>query len=644
MKTRFTFLTRYAPAITLCCALVFAGCAKKKDEGTTSKPNGDGNPTTPKAGSAKPTVAFHTAEKIETADGFQTVKPYPLGDTRAVKGGAITTYILEFPQNLRRMGKESNTWLNYTIGDLCYQGLLNLDPNTLEFIPMLASEWKVSEDKQTFTFKINPAAKWSDGKPVVAQDVVASWKIRMDETLLAPSNILTFGKFDEPIAKSDSVVEVHAKEKNWRNFLYFSTMSILPAHEIGKISGGDYLKAYNYKLTANSGPYILNEEDIDKGKSVTLTRRDDFWGDDLEWNKGMYNFKKIRFLVVKDHELAYEKVVKGELDYFLIRKAEWWAKTLPEVDSVKNNWLVRQKVFNSAPNGVSGYALNMRKAPLDDVRVRKALQLLLDRKTLIEKLAYNEYTPTNSFYAGGPYESPENEKVGYDPGKAKELLAEAGWKETGPDGVLLKDGKRMSLNMLWYSPLSEKYLTSFQESCKSVGVEIKLERTQPETMWKTLMERKFEMATMAWGALVFPNPETSLESSLADKENTNNICGFKSERCDELFKEYDVAFNQEDRVRIIQEIDKIVTAQHTYVLHWYQPCQRVLYWNKFGMPDYGFHKVLEWEDAFATWWIDPDKKRALANARKNKTALPKVPLEVHYWDEKKPAEVAQASK
>lgn len=647
MMMRFSSWMRFVSVLTICSALILSGCSGGDD----SSPAGNGNTAKPSAGNGNgnggskpaPAVAMHVAEIIKTEDGFQTVKPYALGDPRAVKGGAITTYVLEFPQNLRRMGKESNTWLNYTIADLCYQGLLTLDPNTLEFIPMLASEWKVSEDKQTFTFKINPDAKWSDGKPVVAADIVASWKIRMDETLLAPSNILTYGKLDEPVAKSKDVVEVHAKERNWRNFLYFSTMSILPAHQIGNITGGDYLKEFNYKLTAVTGPYILNEEDVDKGKSVTLTRRDDFWAKDQKWNTGLYNFNKIRFLVVKDHELAYEKVVKGELDYFFIRKAEWWAKTLPEVEAVKNNWLIPQKVFNSAPNGVSGYALNMRNPPLDDLRVRKALQLLFDRKTLIEKLAYNEYTPMNSFYAGGPYENPDNEKLGYDPGRAKELLAEAGWKDTGPDGVLLKDGKRMSLNMLWYSALSEKYLTSFQESCKSVGIEIKLERTQPETLWKSLMERKFEIATMGWGALVFPNPETALESSLADKENTNNLSGFKSERCDELFKKYDVAFSQDERIAIIQEVDKIITAEHTFVLHWYQPCQRVLYWNKFGMPAYGFHKVLEWEDAFATWWVDPDKRAALGKARKNKTALPAVPRELHFWEKQEQGAVAQVS-
>ncbi len=577
-----------------------------------------------------------------TGEGWTTVEPYALGDSKALKGGAITTRIREWPGNLRRLGTESNTWLNYTIGDLVYQGLLTVDPNTLEFIPMLASHWKVSEDRTTFTFRIDPRAHWTDGKPVVAEDVVASWRIRMDETLLSPSSIITYGKLEEPVAKSKYIVEVKAKSQNWRNFLYFATMSILPAHQIGDITGEEYRKKFNYVQPVSTGPYVLYEEDIDKqNKTVTLTRREDFWAKDDLWNRGMYNFDKIRFTVVTDEEITFQKMIKGELDYYLVMKAEWWAKDLPAADSVKKNWLVRQKVYNAAPNGTGGFAINMRNAPLDDVRLRKALQYLYDRDTLIETLAFNEYTPLNSYYAGGPYENPENEKIGYDQKAAVALLEEAGWTEIGGDGIRTKDGKRLSLKLAWYSDSQEKFLTSFKETCEKVGVEIVLDRTNPETLWKNFMAREFQMASIQWGALVFPNPETSFKSELADVDDTNNITGFKSERCDELFKEYDVAFSQEERVRIIQEIDGLVYEQHPYVLSWYQPCQRVMYWNKFGMPEYGFHRVLEWEDAFATWWLDPEKKKALDKARKAGDKLPAEPLEIRYW-EKKP-EVAEAN-
>jgi len=634
-------------ALGLAVCVSLTGCfSGSSDNKSSSNGNGGTTAETPvveiEFPEGDPDVSAELGGPGFTGEGWTTVEAYPLGDTRAVKGGTISTSIRDWPGNLRRIGTASNTWLNYTIGDLCYQGLVTLNPNTLEYIPMLASHWKISEDKMTFTFRINPKAHWSDGKPVVAQDIVTSWKIRMDETILSPSSSLTYGKLNEPVATSKYIVEVTAKDQNWRNFLYFATMSILPDHEVGSITGTEYLDKFNYKLTAVTGPYNLHERDIDKDKSVVLSRRKDFWAKDSKWNEGLYNFDKIRFVVVQDPELSFQKTCKGELDFFYIQKSEWWAKDLPELDAVKNGWLVRQKIFNDAPNGVSGFAINMREAPMDDVNVRKALQCLYDRKTLIEKLAYNEYVPTNSFWPGSEYENPENPKVSYDPAQAVKLLSEAGWKKRGPDGVLVKDGKRLSLTLTWYSPAKEKFLTSFQESCSKAGVEIKLNRINPETTWKNLMERKFQMVSIGWGGLIFPNPETSLKSSLADKNDNNNITGFKSEECDELYKKYDVAFSQEERRNIIREIDKIVSNQHSYVLEWYQPCQRILFWNKFGIPNYGLHRTLEWEDAFASWWIDPEKSKALKQARREDTKLSSPPLELHYWEQQK-AKAEQAS-
>src|SRR5206468_2479301 len=109
--------------------------------------------------------------------------------------------------------------------------------------------------------------------------------------------------------------------------------------------------------------------------------------------------------VVTEPELAFKKTIKGELDIFFVQKAEWWARDLPEVPAVQKGWLVRQKIFNDAPNTLVGFALNQRNPPLDSVQVREALQYLYDRETLIAKLAYGEYKPTDSYYPGGEYAS-----------------------------------------------------------------------------------------------------------------------------------------------------------------------------------------------------------------------------------------------
>ncbi|MEX2285956.1 MAG: ABC transporter substrate-binding protein [Planctomycetaceae bacterium] len=624
----------YALFVASLLAAVIVGCTDS-DSGTRNDGAGSGaaNVEFP---DGDPSVSAADGGPGFTGEGWTTATPYPLGDPKAVKGGAIRSHISEWPGNLRMAGSGSNTALNYLVGDLCYQGLLSLDPNTLEFIPQLASHWKISEDQMTFTYRINPRAHWSDGKPVVAADVVATWTLMMDPTLQEPSNILTYGKFHKPVAKTKYIVEVTAKDKNWRNFLYFSAaLALFPAHEIGSITGKEYLDKYNYAYTASTGPYIVHMRDVVKGKSVTITRREDFWAINDEWNKGRYNFDKIRFEVVPDPQLAFQKVCKGDLDFFNITDSEWWAKDLPNLPAVQKGWLARQKIFNDAPNIFAGFAMNTRTPPLDDLRVRKALQYLYQRDVLIEKLDYNESVPTNSHWPGSEYENPDNEHIAYDPQKADELLRQAGWSETGPDGVRVKNGQRLSLTLTWYNPITEKFLTSFKETCSKVGVEILLDRSNRETMWKNLMERKFQMVHMRWGGLVFPNPETSLHSTLADQNDNNNITGFKNARCDELFEKYDAAFTQDDRRQIIREIDKIFTSEYHYAMEWYLPCQRILYWNKFGIPEFGLPRVSDWDQAYVTWWIDPDKAEKLRAARQEDAPLPIPPLEIHYWEQHK---------
>lgn len=624
--------------LALISAFISSGCTTQQPEKTAKTPGQDSPdraaPVVVEFPDGDPSVPPELGGPGFTGEGWTTHKPFQMGDPKAVKGGAMRSYIPEWPGNLRLVGTGANTVTNYLIQQLCYMSLLGMDGDTLEWVPALASHWKISDDKMTFSYRINPKAHWSDGRPVTSADVIASYNLQMDPTTQDPSGQLVFGKFHPPEAKSKYIVEVKAKTRNWRNFMYFSSVGlpIMPAHEIGDITGKEYLDKYNYKYTAVTGPYIVHDRDIVKGKSITVTRRSDWWAEKEPWFKGLYNFGKIKFVVVSDLELAFEKACKGQLDYFQVGKAEWWAKDLPKLPAVEKGWLVRQKFFNDAAAGIRGFALNMRRPPLDELNVRKALQFLYDREKLIEKLAYNEYTPMDSYYAGGPYANPKNDRIRYDPEQAVKLLAEAGWSERAPDGIYTKDGRRLSLTLTYDSPTVEKYLTAFKQACRDVGIDIKLERVDREARWKNLMERKFQMCFTGWTGLIFPNPETSFHSKLAVQNDNNNITGFSSDRVDEICDEYDVCFDQQERIKLIQEVDHIVFNDHPYVLWWYQPCQRVMYWNKFGMPKYGMRRYGEsFDDPYILWWVDPEKEKALKEARRNDTSLPIPPIDNRYW-------------
>src|SRR5438093_6482914 len=171
-------------------------------------------------------------------EGWETNTHFALqGDPHALKGGVLRDHLEDYPGTLRIFGPESNSQFNYGTTSMLYDSLLGVDPNTLEYIPALATHWQTSADKMIFRFRINPNARFSDGMPVTADDVVATWNFIMDPPLQAPSERLTFGKFDPPVAESKYIVRVKAKELNWRNFLYFSGMAILPAHVLKTMNG-----------------------------------------------------------------------------------------------------------------------------------------------------------------------------------------------------------------------------------------------------------------------------------------------------------------------------------------------------------------------------------------------------------------------
>ena len=164
-----------------------------------------------------------------TGEGWLTrTEVSQVANPEAPQGGEMSKFLLDWPATLRMHGANNNTAFNYEVSELLYMSLLDLDKVTLDFAPSLATHWWISEDKQTYRFRINPAAKWSDGTPVTADDIVATFEMMMDPSLKDPSSILTFGKLETPVAKSKYIVEVKAKEDNWRNFLYFSQFARPP--------------------------------------------------------------------------------------------------------------------------------------------------------------------------------------------------------------------------------------------------------------------------------------------------------------------------------------------------------------------------------------------------------------------------------
>jgi len=529
----------------------------------------------------------------------------------------------DFPATFRYYGPNISEW-NLSVNELVYESLLYLHPTTLEFIPGLATHWQISSDRQTYRFRINPNARWSDGMPVTADDVIASWRLVVDKGLQDPARNLQYSNFDPPVAESKYIVSVHAKSDNWQNFMYFAVgarlggMFIYPAHVLKGLTGDAYIRQYNYKMLPGSGPYQINEQDVQRGRSLTIRKRPDYWAAKHRRSIGTANFDQIQQNIVRDRGLEFEMFKRGDIDYYFVQRAAEWVQEL-NYPNIKRGLNQKRKIFNHDPVGIAGLAMNTRREPFNDVRVRKALRHLHNRESMVEKLMFNEYFLIDSFFPASPYENPANEKIRYDPQKAVALLAEAGWKDRDANGRLTRNGKPLTIEFVYAQQPTERYLTIYQEDLRRVGITANLRFTTWETLIKLLDDRAFDMASIAYTGELFPTPDINWLSELADQKNNNNITGFKNARADEIMRQYQKTFEIGERTKLLRELDGILSAEHHWLFEWTAPYQRVVYWHKFGYPQGSLTRTGSFRDMAWLWWIDPERDRRLGEAMRDQS-------------------------
>ncbi len=589
-------------------------------------------------------VAAITAAAAPTQDdtGWQDGGDYiPMGDPAAKRDlpeRAIKIWWPSYPPTLRTDGPDSNLVQTRTVHNLMYESLVGIDPNTEEFVPTLAKQWRIETDyekgRQTFSFKLNPAARFSNGKPVTAEDVHASWWHMTQEDRRDPSNVLVFSQFEEPVIVDEHTVKVSTNKLNWRLFLYFSGMKIFPKEFI-KIPGDEYIEKYNWAFIPGSGPYVMKDGGMKEGESLILTRRADWWAENERWGKNTYNFGKVKCVVVRDRELLYQKFLADEFDHFRVYKAQRWVEEIPEEGAVKSGWIKQRKIYNESPQGFAGFAFNMRKPPFDDLRVRKAWAHLFNRERLIEKLFFNEYEMIDSYFPGRDWGNGEkNPKIRFDPDLAEELLWEAGYKERDDDGYLVNEaGERLEVTLTYGAQGWERIWLVVRDDYEDAGIKLNLKLIDPASLIKKIGERQFKVHFQSWGAMLFPNPRTAWSSELADKLSNNNIPGFKNAEVDKLLEEYDVIFDRARQKEIVRRIDELLFEQMPYALAWYGPFERILYWDRFGHPEKFWSRIGDDPDEqiLAYWWWDKEKIERLDKARKAGTDLPQGDVVQRPW-------------
>lgn len=547
----------------------------------------------------------------------------PTGDPHALKGGQISIVMTDFPKSFNYyVNPSSDAGLVY---GFLYESLAELDPKTLEYQPLLAESWTISADKKVFTFKMNPKAHWADGSPVTAQDVKFTYDTIMNPKNLTSGARISMSRFDAPKVIDDQTISFTAKTVHFQNFIALASLTILPKR---LFAGKDFNKDFNMSLPPGSGPYTLSE--VKEGRYYTLSRRKNYWGENMPLHVGTNNFDRIKVRIITNEEMAFEAFKKGEFDLFVENMAKRWVKETSG-GNFKMNWIVKRKIFNYAPQGFQGLVFNMRKPFFKDVRVRKAICMLQDRKMLLEKLMYNQYEPLNSYWPSISIGSNTNPEINYDPEAAKKLLAEAGYNRVDSDGFLINTaGQRAEFTIDYTSESWERHLTVIKEDCAKAGVKVDLELISWATLLKRSEQYNFDSTVMAWSGDLFPDPEGQWHSKHVNEPGGANYAGYQNPEVDKLIDSMAGDFNARHREETIKKIDAIIYKEYPYALQWGANYNRVYYWNKFGMPKTFYSPISDWSGVLSYWWYNPAQDRKLKEAKAHNKPLPAEEVNVYY--------------
>lgn len=550
-------------------------------------------------------------------------EPSPLASEWAEPGGTMRVAASQFPKSFNYY-LDNNVFSSQLFGYL-YDSLLTLNGLTLEQEPALAEKVVVSDDKLVFTVHLDPEARWSDGEPVSADDVVWTFNAVMDPENLTGPHKVALARFEPPVKLDARTVRFTAKQVHWRNLLAIGGLQVLPA---------DWWRdqpfnEVNFEFPVVSGPYAIAE--LSEPDFVVLEKRGDYWAADDPRNVGRSNFDRLRFLFYPDRNLAFDNFRAGNFDVFAVYRARRWARET-QGEAFEKNWIVRQGVRNDQPVGFQGFAMNMRREPFDDRRVRKALAHLLDRKRMNATLMFNQYALTASYYPDLYPEGNPNPLISYDVDKAQALLEEAGWK-VNSRGKLEKDGEALVIDFLTRSPTSDQFLIIYREALEEVGIELNIVRKDGSAWTKDMNEYNYDMTWASWGAGTFKDPEAMWHSKYKDQASGVNITGFADPEVDALIDRTMGMFDVEARNELVREIDAKVVAEVPYVLLWHIDFVRLLYWNRFGTPDHVLTKYGSESAAQGLWWFDPDLDADLKGARRDGKKLPPRPGKVFFHEE-----------
>ncbi|MFO1090014.1 MAG: extracellular solute-binding protein [Hyphomicrobiales bacterium] len=462
---------------------------------------------------------------------------------------------------------------------------------------LIAETIDVSDDRTTVTFRLRPEAKFSDGKPVTAEDVKFSLETLRDHG--RPNFKSYYSRVKAVETPDPRTVVFRLPEGDRELVMLLGLMPVLPKH---------YFEGRNFEATSldppiGSGPYVVGE--VKPGESIVYRRDPNYWGKDLPVNRGLWNFDTVRFDYFRDTTTGFEALKKGLVDVRSEPDPVRWA-TGYDFPGVKDGTLKKDELVLGVPRPASGIVMNTRRAPLSDIRVRQALIKAFDFEWANTNLFYGLMVRTEGYFDGsalssirkpaddrekallaqvggtlpvdvleGTWTAPKSDGTGRDRKNLRDaigLLKEAGYSIR--NGVMTneKTGAPLTLELLTQSREQERIGLHFGRTLKAIGIALDLRTVDSAQFQERLSAYDFDLVPMTWFNSLSPGNEQAFYwgSAGRDKQGTRNYMGAADPAIDKTITELTRAEGQEEFEAAVRLLDRLLIAG-AYVVPLYNP-------------------------------------------------------------------------
>jgi len=464
---------------------------------------------------------------------------------------------------VRRLGSEPDTLNPLTstdaysseILDNIYETLVRRNPDTLKLEPWLAESWDISPDGMVITFHMRKGVRFTDGHPATAEDVVYAYRKIMDPGVNAP-HLRNYYKDIEKVEATDKyTIRFTYKEPYFRAVEICGYTPCIPKHLFEKSE--DFNTSELGRKPVGTGPYEFREWVT--GQKIILVRNENYWGERPQ-------IKTVAYKFIHQDSTALIELKKRHIDYMGLTPLQWAKQTGGERFEAEFS---KEKYYQPNYNYIGW---NMRKPPFDDKRVRRAMTMLVARRTILDTVMFGlGKIVTGPAYINSPYYDHSIEPWPYDPAGAKKLLEEAGWKDHDGDGVRDKNGEPFKFEFLISSgsTFSSQLATIIKEELDKIGVLMEVRRLEWATFLKLIDERNFDAVTLGWALSVETDPYQLWHSS--QSERGSNFVGFKNERADRIIVMNRRTLDRDKRIGLMKEFHRILHEEQPYTFLFCRP-------------------------------------------------------------------------